>query len=65
MTGVTYVGDVVIPNTADLSYAFTSSGTLQKLDVGALDKTGVDRIAQTFAMDHNLVEIDGLENWDV
>ena len=64
-TGVTYVGDVVIPNTADLSYAFASSGTLQKLDVGALDTTGVDRIAQTFAMDHNLVEIDGLENWDV
>lgn len=58
-TGVTYVGDVVIPNTADLSYAFASSGTLQKLDVGALNTTGVDRIAQTFAMDHNLVEIDG------
>lgn len=38
---------------------------MQKLDVGALDTTGVDRIAQTFAMDHNLVEIDGLENWDV
>ncbi|ADQ58173.1 hypothetical protein LA2_00880 [Lactobacillus amylovorus GRL 1112] len=33
---------------------------MQKLDVGALDTTGVDRIAQTFAMDHNLVEIDGL-----
>lgn len=52
-----------------LAYAFANSNgenpALQKLDVGALDVSNVTILDHAFQLNGNLIEIDGLENWDV